>query len=62
MVRTPMKTMLFFLVYGCEAVLPLEIQILSLRVALTTKMAEEEKHRLRLQVLEALDNKRLQAQ
>ena len=32
-VRTPTKATLFFLVYGCEAVLSLEIQIPSLRVA-----------------------------
>ena len=48
--------------YGCEAVLPLEIQIPSLRVALTTRMADEEKYRLHLQELEALDDKRLQVQ
>ena len=50
------------LVYGCEAVLPLEIQIPSLRVALTIEMTNEEKYRMRLQKLEALDDKRLQAQ
>ena len=50
------------MVYGCEAVLPLEIQIPSLRIAVTTKMTEEDNHRLRLQELEALDEKRLQAQ
>ena len=43
-VRTPMKATPFSLVYGCEAILPLEIQIPSLRVALTTKMTNEEKH------------------
>ena len=42
--------------------LPLEIQIPSLRVALTAEMTNEEKHRQRLQELEALDDKRLQAQ
>ena len=52
----------FSLVYGYEAVLPLEIQIPSLRVALTAEMTTEEKHRQRLQELEALDDKRLQAQ
>ena len=57
-----MGSTLFFLVYGCEAVLPLEIQMSSLRIALTTKMTEEDNHRLRLQELEALDEKRLQAQ
>ena len=52
----------FSLVYGCEAVLPLEIQIPSLRIALATKMTEADNDRLRLQELEALDEKRLQAQ
>ena len=42
--------------------LPLEIQIPSLCVALTTEMTTEEKHRQRLQELEALDDRRLQAQ
>jgi len=45
-VRTPMQGTRFSLVYGCEDVLPLEIQISSLRVALTTEMTNEEKHRL----------------
>ena len=45
-VRTPMKATPFSLVYRCEVVLPLEIQIPSLRVALTAEMINEEKHRL----------------
>jgi len=57
-----MKATPFSLVYVCEAVLPLEIQIPSLCVALTTEMTNEEKHQLQLQELEALDDKRLQAQ
>ena len=61
-VRTPTKATPFSLVYRCEAVLPLEIQIPSLRVALTAEMTNEEKHQLRLQELEALDDKRLQVQ
>jgi len=60
--ENPTNAIQFFLVYRCEAILPLEIQISSLPVALTTRMADEEKHQLRLQELEALDNKRLQAQ
>jgi len=40
----------------------LEIQISSLRVALSTKMVDEDNHQLRLQELEALDEKRLHAQ
>jgi len=47
---------------GCEAVIPLEIQMPSLRVALMTRMIKEDNDRLRLQELEALDEKRLQAQ
>ena len=52
----------FSLVYGCEAVIPLEIQMSSLRVALMTKITSEDNDRLRLQELEALNEKRLQAQ
>jgi len=36
--------------------------MLSLRVALATKMTKEDNDRLRLQELEALDERRLQAQ
>ena len=50
-----------FLVYRYEAVIPLEVQIPSLRIVLTTELTDEEKHRLRLQELEALDDKCLQA-
>jgi len=57
-----MKAIPFSLVYRCEAVLSLEIQILSLCIILMTEMTNEEKHRLRLQKLEALDDKRLQVQ
>ena len=60
-VRTPTKATPFSLVYGYEVVLPLEIQIPSLRVALTTDKTNEKKHRLQLQELEALNDKRLQA-
>jgi len=52
----------FSLVYGCKAVIPLEIQMLSLRVTLATKMTKDDNDRLRLQELEALHKKRLQAQ
>ena len=62
MVRTQTKATLFSLVYGCKTVLPLEIQIPSLCIALATVMTSEDKHRLRLQELEALDNNCLQAQ
>jgi len=62
MVRTPICNMPFSLVYGCIAVIPLEIQMSSLRVALVTKIIEGDNDRLRLQELEALDEKRLQDQ
>jgi len=39
----------FSLVYECEAVIPLEIQMSSLRVALVTKMTEGDNDRLRRQ-------------
>jgi len=42
-----------------QVAIPLEIQIPSLRVALVTKMAEGDNNRLRLQEMEALDEKRL---
>ena len=49
----------FFLVYGCEEVIALEIQILSLRVVLATKMIDRDTDRLHLQELEVLDKMRL---
>ena len=61
-VRTPTKATPFSLVYGCEAVLPLEIQIPSLRIAITSGMTEEEKDKQRLAQLEELNEKRLKAQ
>jgi len=49
-------------VYGVEAVLPLEIQIPSLRIAIQEGLSEDDNHKLRLAELESLDEKRLQAQ
>lgn len=57
--RTRAKATPFFLVYGCEAILTLEIQISSLGVSLTTKMTDEVKHKLRLEELEKLSGKSL---
>ena len=51
----------FSLVYGMEAVLPIEIEIPSLRISLEGKLPEEERHRERLAQLELLDEKRLRA-
>ena len=47
-IRPPIGNTLFSLVYGCEKIIPLEIQMPSLRVALTTKMIEVDNDRLRL--------------
>ena len=60
--ENPDKSHAVFLDVRCEFVLPLEIQIPSLHVVLTTRMVDEEKHRLRLQELEPLDDKCLEAQ
>src|SRR3954464_9412084 len=46
----------FSLVYRCEAVLPLRIQIPSLRIALASSMTKEEKHKQRLAQLKKLDD------
>jgi len=61
-IRAPTCNTPFSLVHGCEAVMPLEIQMLSLRVTLATKMTKVDNDQLRLQELEALDEKRLQVQ
>ena len=58
-VRVPTDNTPFSLVYGCEAVIPLKIQILSLCVALATKMTDEDNHWLRIQELEVLVEKQL---
>ena len=41
--------------YGYEVVIPLEIQILSLQVALATKMTQGDNDQLHLQKLEVLE-------
>ena len=50
------------LVYGVEAVLPLERQIPSLRIAIQEGLTGEENAKLGLQELEAFDEKKLKAQ
>ncbi|KAL0378909.1 UNVERIFIED_CONTAM: hypothetical protein Sradi_3196400 [Sesamum radiatum] len=52
----------YALVYGVEAILPLEQQIPSLRIAIQKRLTEEENAQIRLEELEALDEKRLKAQ
>ncbi|XXG41880.1 hypothetical protein AAC387_Pa01g2252 [Persea americana] len=60
-VRGPTHSTPFSLVYGCEAVVPLEVQISSLRVSLQNKMTQESNIKLRLQELDNLDERRLEA-
>ncbi|KAL0406003.1 UNVERIFIED_CONTAM: hypothetical protein Slati_3914200 [Sesamum latifolium] len=61
-VRTPTQSTPYALVYEVEAVLPLEQQIPSLRIAIQEGLTEEENARLRLEELKTLDEKRLEAQ
>ena len=60
--RTPTQARPYSLVYGVEAILPLECQIPSLWIAIQEGLTEEEKAKLRLQKLKALYEKRLKAQ
>ncbi len=60
--RTPTQATPYSLVYGVEAVLPLECQIPSLRIAIQEDLSNEDNVRLLLEELEALDEKRLEAQ
>ncbi|CAM8999249.1 unnamed protein product [Rhodiola kirilowii] len=60
--KTPTQATLYALVYGVEAVLPLELQIPSMRIAIQEGLSSDENDKLRLAELEALDEKRLQAQ
>ncbi|KAK9666284.1 hypothetical protein RND81_14G174200 [Saponaria officinalis] len=52
----------YALVYGVEAVLPLELEISSLRIAIQEGISSDDNDKLRLAELEALDEKRLDAQ
>ncbi|XP_028121773.1 protein NYNRIN-like [Camellia sinensis] len=60
--RTPTQATPYSLVFGGEAVLPLEVQIPSLRVAIQESLTEDESARVRLAELETLDERRLYAQ
>lgn len=59
--RTPIQATTYALVYGVEAVPPLECQILSLRIVIQEGLTIEENARLRLEEREALDEKILEA-
>ncbi|GAA0166114.1 hypothetical protein LIER_21345 [Lithospermum erythrorhizon] len=60
--RTPTQPTPYSLVYGVEAVHPLEVRIPSLRVAVNEGLTNEEDVHLRLQELDFLDDQRLNAQ
>ncbi|XP_019253383.1 PREDICTED: uncharacterized protein LOC109232155 [Nicotiana attenuata] len=60
--RTTTQATPYSLVYGTEAVLPLEQQIPSLRIAIQEGLTSEENAQLRLAELAAMDEKRLEAQ
>ncbi|XP_074300093.1 uncharacterized protein LOC141631304 [Silene latifolia] len=60
--KTPTQATPYALVYGVEAMLPLELQIPSLRIVIQEGLTEDENDKLRLAELEALDEKRLEAQ
>ncbi|XP_070046026.1 uncharacterized protein [Nicotiana tomentosiformis] len=59
--RTLTRATPYSLIYGVEAVLPLERQIPSLRLPVQEGLTEEENARLDLEELESLDEKRLEA-
>ena len=59
--RTPTQATPNSLVYGVEAVLPLERQIPLLRIAIKEGLTGKENAKLILQELDALDEKRLKA-
>ncbi|KAL0292682.1 UNVERIFIED_CONTAM: hypothetical protein Sangu_3251800 [Sesamum angustifolium] len=61
-IRTPTQATPYVLVYGVEAILPLERQISSLRIAIQEGFIEKENSQIQLEELEALDEKRLEAQ
>ncbi|XP_070005689.1 uncharacterized protein [Nicotiana sylvestris] len=58
---TPTQATHYALVYGVEVVLPLERKIPSSRLAIQEGITDKENARLRLEELEALDEKRLEA-
>jgi transposase InsO family protein len=58
-VRTPTQATPYSLVFGSEAVLPLEVELPSLRVAIRDEITQDEQIRLRYQELDSLEEDRL---
>ena len=61
-IRTSTGATPYSLVYGSEAVLPIEVEIKSLRVLVETKVFEEEWMKERYEQLALIDEKRARAQ
>ncbi|XP_020700289.1 uncharacterized protein LOC110112413 [Dendrobium catenatum] len=59
--RTPTQCTPYALAFGVEAVLPLEVELPSLRVAISHNLSHEDNARLRLEELDGLEELRLQA-
>ncbi|XP_020675309.2 uncharacterized protein LOC110094419, partial [Dendrobium catenatum] len=59
--RTPTQCTSYALAFGVEAVLPLEVELPSLRVAVSHNLPHEDNARLRLEELDGLEELRLQA-
>ncbi|KAG9442524.1 hypothetical protein H6P81_018378 [Aristolochia fimbriata] len=57
--QTPIQSTPYSLVYGTEAMLPLKVQLPSLRIAMREGLTTEECAQLRLAELESLDEQRL---
>ena len=62
LITSRLKQLLILFFFGIEAVLPLERQIPSFGIAIQEGLTEEDNARLHLEELEALDEKRLEAQ
>ena len=60
-IHNPIGATPFSLVYGSEAILPIEIELPSLRISLKNLMSKEEYRVARLHELELLDERRLHA-
>ena len=60
--RTPTQCTPYSLAFGAEAVLPLEVELPSLRVAISHGLSQEDNARLRLEELDSLEESRLRAQ
>ncbi|XP_058111586.1 uncharacterized protein LOC131254901 [Magnolia sinica] len=60
--HTATKAMSYSLVYGVEAVIPIEMQVASLRIVVHQSITDNENANIRLAELDLLDKKRLVAQ